>query len=80
MSESRNIMAANQKTRAPIGIRIYDVGTLAAKMGPVVKYYRLVAILAGGAIVLVVTALNTPHSYAKKFKNGTPRRVTPARL
>jgi hypothetical protein len=32
-------------------------------MGPIVKYYRLVALLLGGAIVLVVAALNTPRSY-----------------
>ena len=32
-------------------------------MGPIVKYYRLVAILVGGALVLVVTALNTPRDY-----------------
>lgn len=32
-------------------------------MGPIVKYYRLVGILAGGGIVLLVAAVNTPRSY-----------------
>jgi hypothetical protein len=32
-------------------------------MGPIVKYFRLVAVLLGGAIVLIVAALNTPRSY-----------------
>ena len=32
-------------------------------MGPIVKYYRLVAILSIGAVILVVAALNTPRSY-----------------
>ena len=32
-------------------------------MGPIARYLRLVVILVVGAIVLVVTAINTPQSY-----------------